>query len=318
MASGKKSIYAAIVGNFLIAVTKFMAAAVSGSSAMLSEGVHSLVDTGNGGLLLLGLRRSVREPDETHPYGYGKEVYFWTLVVAMLIFAGGGGVSLYEGIRHLRHPAELGDPTMSYVVLALAVVFEGFAWTVAFREFGRMKGDLGWWEAIRKEKDPTAFAVLLEDSAAMAGLLIAGAGIWLGHHFEEPLFDGAASVLIGVVLAGVAAVLAWEARGLLVGESADPETLERIREIAREDGAVREVVRTLTMYVGPRRAILNLDLDFRPDLTAEEVARAVDRIEKRVREEIPVIRYIFVEAEALAGRKGGGPRPSSPDAGSEG
>lgn len=316
MASGKKSIYAAIVGNFLIAVTKFLAAAVSGSSAMLSEGVHSLVDTGNGGLLLLGLRRSAREPDATHPYGYGKEVYFWTLVVAMLIFAGGGGVSVYEGIRHLRHPAELGDPTVSYIVLALAVVFEGIAWTVAFREFGRLKGDLGWWEAIRKEKDPTAFAVLLEDSAALAGLLIAGAGIWLGHHFDQPVFDGAASVLIGVVLAAVAAVLAWEARGLLVGESADPEIVERIREIARGDGAVREVVRTLTMHVGPCRAILNLDLEFRPDLTADEVARAVDRIEKRVREEIPVIRYIFVEAEALTRRRGEGAGPGSADTGS--
>lgn len=299
MASGKKSIYAAIVGNFLIAVTKFAAAAVSGSSAMLSEGVHSLVDTGNGGLLLLGLRRSRREPDASHPYGYGKEVYFWTLVVAMMIFAGGGGVSVYEGIRHLRHPAELGDPTMSYVVLALAVVFEGVAWTVAFREFGRVKGDAGWWEAIRKEKDPTAFAVLLEDSAALTGLLIAGAGIWLGHRFDEPLFDGAASVLIGLVLTGVAAILAWESRGLLVGESAEPETVERIREIAREDGAVAEVVRVLTMYVGPGRAILNLDLEFRRDLTSGEVARAVDRIEKRIREEMPAVRYIFVEAEAL-------------------
>lgn len=306
MASGKKSIYAAIVGNFLIAVTKFAAAAVSGSSAMLSEGVHSLVDTGNGGLLLLGLRRSRREPDASHPYGYGKEVYFWTLVVAMLIFAGGGGVSVYEGIRHLRHPAELGDPTMSYIVLALAVVFEGVAWTVAFREFGRMKGGMGWWEAIRKEKDPTAFAVLLEDSAALIGLFIAAGGIWLGHRFEEPLFDGAASVLIGVVLAGVAAILAWEARGLLVGESADPETVERIRKIAREDGAVEEVVRALTMYVGPGQVILNLDLNFRRDLSSDGVARAVDRIEKRIREELPPVRWIFIEAEALTRRTIGG------------
>ncbi|NIP59342.1 MAG: cation transporter, partial [Gemmatimonadetes bacterium] len=152
-----------------------------------------------------------------HPYGYGKEVYFWTLVVAMLIFAGGGGVSVYEGIRHLRHPEPLGDPTLSFVVLGLAVLFEGAAWTVAFREFGRLKGERGWWEAIRKGKDPTAFAVLLEDSAALSGLLVAGAGIWLGHRLDEPLYDGAASVLIGVILAGVAAVLAWEARGLLVG-----------------------------------------------------------------------------------------------------
>lgn len=302
MASGKKSIYAAIVGNFLIAVTKFVAAAASGSSAMLSEGVHSLVDTGNGGLLLLGLRRSRREPDAAHPYGYGKEVYFWTLVVAMLIFAGGGGVAVYEGIRHLRHPAELGDPTMSYVVLALAVLFEGFAWTVAYLEFGRLKGERGWWEAIRKEKDPTAFAVLLEDSAALVGLLVAGAGIWLSHRFGEARLDGAASVLIGLVLAGVAAVLAREARGLLVGESAEPKTVERIRRIAGADGAVEEVLRVLTMYVGPERMILNLDLRFRSELDAQGVARAVDRIEGRIREEIPAVRWIFVEAEALKRR----------------
>lgn len=311
MASGKRSIYAAIAGNFLIAVTKFVAAGITGSSAMISEGVHSLVDTGNGGLLLLGLRRSRRPPDRTHPYGYGKEVYFWTLVVAMLIFAAGGGVSLYEGIQHLRHPSEMGDPTLNYVVLGLAVLFEGFAWTVALREFGHLKGDVGWWEAIRKEKDPTAFAVLLEDSAALAGLVIAGIGIWLGHALGEPRFDGAASVLIGLVLAGVASVLAWEARGLLVGESADPATVERIRRIAREDDAVDDVVRALTMHVGPNQVILNLDLHFRPDLDADRVARAVDRIERAVREEFPKIGYIFVEAEALArgaaGRQSRGP-----------
>ncbi len=302
MAAGKKSIYAAIVGNFLIAVTKFVAAALSGSSAMLSEGVHSLVDTGNGGLLLLGLRRSRRPADAGHPFGYGKEVYFWTLVVAMLIFAGGGGVSVYEGIRHLRHPEPLGDPTLSFVVLGLAVLFEGAAWTVAFREFGRLKGERGWWEAIRKGKDPTAFAVLLEDSAALSGLLVAGAGIWLGHRLDEPLYDGAASVLIGVILAGVAAVLAWEARGLLVGESADPVLVRRVGEIAREDEAVESVVRTLTMHVGPDQVILDLDLRFHRDLDAAAVARAIDRIEKRIRDEHPEVAYVFVEVESITRR----------------
>ena len=299
MAAGKKSIYAAIAGNFLIAVTKFVAAAVSGSSAMLSEGVHSLVDTGNGGLLLLGIRRSRRPPDRRHPYGYGKEVYFWTLVVAMLIFAGGGGISVYEGVRHLRHPEPMGDPTLSYVVLGLAVVFEGAAWTVAFREFGRLKGERGWWEAIRKEKDPTAFAVLLEDSAALAGLLLAALGIWLGHRFEAPLFDGAASVVIGLVLAGVAAVLAREARGLLVGESADPEKVRRVRRIAEGDEAVESVARVLTMHVGPEQVVVNLDLRFRRELDAPAVARAIDRIEKGVRSELPEVAYVFVEVESI-------------------
>lgn len=270
---------------------------------MLSEAIHSLVDTGNGGLLLLGLRRSSRAPDDAHPYGYGKEVYFWTLIVAMLIFAGGGGVSIYEGVQHLRHPVEMGDPTLSYVVLGLAVVFEGFAWTVALREFGRLKGSVGWWEAIKREKDPTAFAVLLEDSAALVGLLVAAAGVWLGHRFEQPLFDGAASVCIGLLLMTVATVLATEARGLLVGESARPATVERIRAIAREDGAVTDVYRALTMHVGPEQVILNLDLGFRAGLSAEEVAEAIDRIEGRIREALPRIRWIFIEVESLTRRE---------------
>ena len=299
MAQGKKSIYAAIAGNGAIAVTKFIAAAVTGSSAMLSEGVHSLVDTGNGGLLLLGIRRSRRPPDDAHPFGYGKEVYFWTLIVAMLIFAGGGGVSIYEGIKHLLHPEPMGDPTWNYVVLGFAFAFETFALTVAAREFNRVRGETGTWEAIRKGKDPTTFAVLLEDSAALAGIVVAGVGIFLGHRLEEPLFDGAASVLIGLILMGVAVVLAWESRGLIVGESADPEMVERIRTLAREDPAVDAVTRALTMHVGTEEVVATLDLCFRRDLSAREVEEAVDRLEKRIKGEVTEVRYLFLEVESL-------------------
>lgn len=299
MASGKKSIYAAIVGNFAIAVTKFAAAATTGSSAMLSEAVHSLVDTGNGGLLLLGLRRSRRPADDAHPFGYGKEVYFWTLIVAMLIFAGGGGVSLYEGIRHLRHPAEMGDPTVNYIVLGLAFLFEGTAWTIAVREFGRVKRSFGWWEGIRKMKDPTTFAVVLEDSAALAGIVVAAVGIWIGHTTGNPLWDGAASVAIGLILVTVAAVLAWESRGLIVGESADPEMVERIRRIACSDPAVEEVTRALTMHVGPAHVVVNLDLRFSHDLTAAEVRAAVERLEKAIKGTIEEVRYLFVEVASI-------------------
>ncbi len=229
MASGRKSIYAAIVGNALIAVTKFIAAGMSVSSAMLSEAVHSLVDTGNG-FLLLGLRRSRRPADIAHPFGYGKEVYFWALVVAMIIFAGGVVVSIYEGIKHLAHAVAMGDPTLSYIVLAFAMVFEGFALTVAYREFTSVIGDTPLWTAIRRTKDPTAFAVLLEDSAAMIGLIIAFVGVWAGSTFDNPYIDGTASVLIGLVLIGlvligVACILAWESRGLLVGEAGSAEDL---------------------------------------------------------------------------------------------
>ncbi len=283
-------------------MTKFVAAAISGSSAMLSEGVHSLVDTGNGGLLLLGIRRSHIPPDDAHPFGYGKEVYFWTLIVAMLIFAGGGGVSIYEGIKHLLHPEPMGDPTLSYWVLGFAFVFESAALTVAAREFNRVRGELGVWSAIRRGKDPTTFAVLLEDSAALAGIVVAAAGIFLGHRLEQPLFDGGASVVIGLILVGVAAVLAWESRGLIVGESADPEMVARIRTLAREDPAVDEVNRALTMHVGPEEVVATLDLRFRRSLSAEEVEAAVDRLEKRIKGEIGQVRYLFLEVDSLTRR----------------
>lgn len=283
-------------------MTKFVAAAISGSSAMLSEGVHSLVDTGNGGLLLLGIRRSHIPPDDAHPFGYGKEVYFWTLIVAMLIFAGGGGVSIYEGIKHLLHPEPMGDPTLSYWVLGFAFVFESAALAVAVREFNRVRGELGVWSAIRRGKDPTTFAVVLEDSAALAGIVVAAAGIFLGHRLEQPLFDGGASVVIGLILVGVAAVLAWESRGLIVGESADPEMVARIRTLAREDPAVDEVNRALTMHVGPDEVVATLDLRFRRSLSAAEVEAAVDRLERRIKGELGQVRYLFLEVDSLTRR----------------
>lgn len=298
MASGKKSIYAAIAGNSAIAVTKFIAAGISGSSAMLSEAVHSLVDTGNGFLLLLGLRRSRREPDRAHPFGYGKEVYFWTLVVAMLIFAGGGGVSIYEGIQHLRHPSELGDPTISYIVLTLAMVFEGAALTVAYREFRGAIGDTPLWPAIREAKDPTAFAVLLEDSAAMAGLIVALVGVYASSALGNPYIDGAASVVIGIVLMGVAAVLAWESRGLLIGEAGTPEMIARVREAAVGDQDVLDVSGVRTMHVGPRTIIANLELRFARHLDVAATERVVDRVEAAIREAAPEVDFVSVEPES--------------------
>lgn len=302
MAKGRKSIYAAIIGNGLIAITKFIAAAFTGSSAMLSEGVHSLVDTGNGGLLLLGLKRGKRPSDDAHPYGYGKEVYFWTLLVAMLIFAGGGGVSLYEGIEHVRHPATTGDPTIAFVVLGLAFVFESVAWWIAWREFKASRGDTGTWQAIRREKDPTAFAVLLEDSAALSGIVVAAVGIALAHWLEVPVLDGVASIVIGVILMAVAAILARETRGLLVGEAARTGLVESVRRIALADEAVTDVQRLLSMHLGPDDVLVNLDLSFAPELGVEQVAAAVDRLEKRIKDEHPRVRYLFMEVASMTGR----------------
>lgn len=306
MASGsRKAIYAAIVGNLAIAISKFAAAYFSGSYAMISEGIHSLVDTGNGGLLLLGIRLSQRPPDMTHPFGHGKEIYFWSLVVAMLIFAGGGCISMYEGILHLIHPTPLADPTWNYVVLTLAVIFEGYALMVAYQAFRAVSGQRGLWAEIRASKDPTTFTVLFEDTAALLGLVAAALGIYLGHLLNNPYFDGAASVIIGLVLGMVALLLGYESKGLLVGEGADAPTLNRIRAVAEADVAIQRVDRPLTMYFGPDTVLLALDVEFRPNLPLTEITAAVDRIESAVRREYPVVKHIYIEAESFStsGRK---------------
>ena len=297
--SSPLAVYAAIAGNLAIAVTKFIAASFTGSSAMLSEGIHSVVDTGNGLLLLLGIRLSKRPPDANHPFGHGKELYFWTLIVAILIFAVGGGMSLYEGISHIQHPSPLTDPTWNYVVLGLAAVFEGAAWTVAYRQFRPGLGGRGLWGAVRASKDPTTFTVLFEDTAALAGLLVAFLGVLLGHTFENPYLDGAASIVIGLILGVVAVLLAIESRGLLVGEAADPETVASIRALASAEPAVERIDPPLTMHLGPRDVLLNLDIQFRRGIDSGEVEAAVDRLEKAIRARHPEIRRIFIEAESL-------------------
>jgi len=301
MASGsKKAVYAAIFGNLAIAVTKSVAAAATGSSAMLSEGIHSLVDTGNGGLLLLGLSLSSRPADAMHPFGYGKELYFWTLVVAILIFALGGGVSAYEGVMHLLHPAPPADPTWNYIVLGFAFVFEGTAFTIALREFLKTRDkSRSLLEEIKHSKDPTTFTVLFEDSAAMLGLVVAFAGIWLGHLLDNPYLDGVASIIIGLILAGVAVMLARESKGLLVGEGADPKTLASVRALAEADPGVERVNYPLTMHFGPQTVLLAMDIQFDQELSAQEVEATIDRVEKSVRAKHPEIRHIYLEAESL-------------------
>lgn len=298
MASGsKKVIVAALVGNTLIAVTKFAAAAFTGSSAMLSEGIHSVVDTGNQVLLLYGLRRAKRPPDPEYPFGHGKEVYFWSFVVAILIFAVGAGISIYEGIRHLLDPHPVTDPLVNYIVLALAMVFEGVAWTYAFVEFNKTRGRLGYFEAVHNGKDPTLFVVLFEDTAAMLGLLVAFAGVALAHLTGIGWFDGAASIVIGLILAATAAWLAYETKGLLIGEAAGRRVVDGIRRILLEFREVRHVNEILTMHMGPDFILLNLSVKFADDVTALELESTVARIEKRIKSDYPLIRRIFVEAE---------------------
>jgi cation diffusion facilitator family transporter len=301
VASGsKKVIYAALAGNSLIAVTKFVAAGITGSSAMLSEGIHSMVDTGNQILLLYGLHRAKRPADAQFPFGHGKEVYFWSFVVAILIFAVGSGVSIYEGVRHLLHPEPVTDPLINYVVLALAMAFEGAAWYFALVEFRKEKGRLGYVEAVHRGKDPTLFVVLFEDSAAMLGLLVAAAGIGLAQVTGNAYFDGAASIVIGLILGATAIWLAYETQGLLIGESANSGVVSGIRTLAVAEAEVDHVNEVLTMHMGPDYVLLNLSVKFRDDATAPNIEAAVRRMEARIKDAHPEVQRIFIEAEARA------------------
>jgi len=294
-----KVIYAAIIANLAIAVIKFTAAAFTGSSAMLSEGIHSLVDTGNGGLMLFGLHRSRKPADAEHPFGYGKELYFWTLIVAIVIFAVGGGISAYEGLLHILHPKPFEHPVWNYIVLGLAFVFEGYSFTIAFKAFQAERGKLTIWQSIATSKDPTTYTIVFEDAAALLGLVVAFIGVFLAHMFNNPYFDGAASIVIGIILAVVAVLLAYESRGLLVGEAVDPETLKNIRRLAESDPRVESVRNALTMHFGPHTVLLAMDLGFRKDLSAAEVEESIDRLEEAIRRAHPEVKHIFIESESL-------------------
>ncbi len=301
-AESKKAVVAAIIGNAAIAAIKFVAGGITGSSAMISEGIHSLVDTGNGGLLYHGLRRGARPADEHHPFGHGMELYFWSLIVAVSIFGIGGGMSVYEGVTHMLHPVPLTDPTVNYVVLAAAMLFEGLSFNVAWRAFRESKGSRRTLAAIHHGKDPSLFTVLFEDSAALLGLLIAFVGVFLSHRLDAPVLDGAASVAIGVLLICVALWLAYESRSLLVGEAADPGLVAAIRDTALAHPAVSAVPVVLTMHLGPEDVLVNMEVAFAPGSTAEEILAAIREIERRLAATHPAVSRVFIEVgQAAAG-----------------
>ncbi|MEQ9617873.1 MAG: cation diffusion facilitator family transporter [Deltaproteobacteria bacterium] len=302
--SSKKVIYAALVGNALIAVTKFIAAILTGSSAMLSEGIHSVVDTGNQMLILLGLRRATKPPDKNFPFGHGKEVYFWSFVVAILIFALGAGISIYEGVLHLMHPEPVESPYINYIVLGLAMLFEGAAWYFAFKEFSSARGKWSYLTAVKRAKDPTVFVVLFEDSAALLGLAVAFLGIFLGQITGVVYFDGAASIAIGIILGGTAVWLAYETKGLLIGESANEYIVEGIRQIAGKNKIIDHVNEVLTLHMGPEFILANISIDFRDDARAEEIEIAVEKLDKEIKGQFPLVKRIFVEGEARRERTG--------------
>ena len=295
--SSKTAVYAALVGNILVAATKLLAAVWTGSSAMLSEAVHSLVDTGNEVLLLYGFHRAARPPDAKHPLGYGRELYFWSFIVALLIFALGAGVAIYEGIAHVRHPEPISNPFISYIVLGLAFIFESASWVVSWRQFTAAKGPLGYYEAVRRSKDPPSFMVFFEDSAALAGILIAALGTFAAVQLHQPVFDGVASILIGVVLGAIALLLARESKSLLIGEHADSELSDSILRVAGSEKTITRANGVLTMQLAPDQIVAALSLDFEDHLTAAQIEDAVIDIERKVRESHPEVVALFIKPQ---------------------
>ncbi len=293
-----KVIIAALIGNTAISITKFFAAFTTGSSAMLSEGIHSLVDTGNQILLLYGMKQAKKPADDEFPFGHGKEIYFWSFIVAILIFAVGSGVSIYEGIHHVMHPAQIENPMVNYIVLSLALVFEGGAWFFAFKEFGKVKGKRGYIEAVQRGKDPSMFVVLFEDSAAMLGLLIALLGIWLTQVTGIAVFDGIASIFIGLILGGTAIWLAIETKGLLIGEGANREVVNSIRKIVNSFEEVEKVNELLSMHMGPEFILVNISIRFKPGKLTRELEDVIQSLDSAIKAEHNMVKRIFIEAES--------------------
>jgi len=295
MASSKVAIYSALFANLLIALTKFIAAAVTGSSAMLSEGIHSVVDSLNEILLLLGLKKSRKKADENRPFGYGKELYFWSFVVSILIFGVGGGISFYEGITHLQHPEPLQNPFWNYIVLGAAIVFDGTSFVIALKTFNKQRGSTPFWAAVRKSRDPSSFVVLFEDAADVLGLLIAFAGVYLGQRCNNPYFDGIASILIGLLLTAVSVVLTRESRSLLMGETATPKVLDQVVLIAESNTAIEKVHQHFSMVLAPEEVLLILKVAVRKDVLASEVVRCFADVKKNIQTAYPNFRQIFIE-----------------------
>lgn len=297
MTGNNKSIYSALAANVLIAVTKFIAGGFSNSSSMISEGIHSLVDTINQLLLLYGLKRSRKPADSERPFGYGKELYFYSFIVSILIFGLGGGISIYQGIHHIIEPEALGDPTWNYVVICSSILIEGWSFIIAIKEFDKVRNGLSWWKAIVKSKDPSSFLVLFEDGAAVMGLLIVLIFMLIGHYFNIDYLDGVASVLIGLLLVFVSAILARESRSLLMGEGIAPETQKKIKMIAEKDPSVVKVLNILSTYQSPEEVLLMIITVFKPEMDTEDITNAIDRIRAAVKNEFQYIRFVIIQPQ---------------------
>lgn len=296
--AAKNTVYVALASNLAIAVTKFVATALTGSSAMLSEGVHSLVDTANELLLLYGMKRAARPPDTNHPFGHGRELYFWSFIVALMVLALGAAASFYEGINHVLHPEPMRNLLVNYVVLAASFGFEGASWWVGLKAFRATKGAQGYLDAFRDSKDPTTFTVLFEDTAALLGLLIAAAGIAAAHALNAPRLDGAASIGIGLVLLVSSLMLARETKGLLIGESAHQRVRDTIMRIAREDPDVRTANGVLTVQLGVNQVVAALSVEFQDELNTTQIETCVNRIEAAIKHAQPDITILYVKPQS--------------------
>jgi cation diffusion facilitator family transporter len=293
----RSAVYAALAGNLLVGLTKIVAAMWTGSASMQSEAVHSFVDTGNELLLLYGMHRSAQRPDPSHPLGYGRELYFWSFIVALLVFALGAGVSVYQGVMHMLHPEPITDPLVNYIVLALAFVFEGGSWLISLRQFRSTQGSLGFYAAFRRSKDPPSFMVLFEDSAALVGIVIAALGTFVSTHWNVPEFDGVASVLIGLVLATIATLLARESKSLLIGEAANAGLRDSIVRVASSDGCTVKANGVLTVQLAPDQILAALSVEFADELRAPQIEELVVDIERRVQAMHPEVVSLFVKPQ---------------------
>jgi cation diffusion facilitator family transporter len=297
VASSKIAVYSALFANIAIAVTKFIAAGITGSSAMLSEGIHSVVDSGNEFLLLFGIKRSQKPADDKRPFGYGRELYFWSFIVSLLIFAVGAGISFYEGVIHLQHPEIIKNPMWNYIVLGFAFVFDGTSFVIAFRQFNKEKGDQPFWQAVKKSKDPTTFVVLFEDAADVLGILVAFTGIWLGHTLQNPYFDGIASLVIGLILSAISIVLARESYSLLMGESASPQVLNHVINMVNAKPEITSTEPPLSVFLGPEEIILVLNTCFKNELTVKEEVAIIENLKQEIQASYPYFKQIVIQAK---------------------
>ena len=304
MAKNHASIYSALIADVLIATVKFIAGARTNSSSMISEGIHSLVDTTNQILLLYGLKRSARPPDKYRPFGYGKELYFWSFIVSILIFGLGGGLSIYQGILHIRKAEPLINPTLNYIVLGFSFLFDGASFTIAIREFNKARGNMGFWKAVVNSKDPSSFLVLFEDGAAVFGLVIVFILMLINHAFNMPFLDGVASILVGLLLVFASFILARESRSLLMGEGIAPETQQKIKQLVEKDAAVTKVGNILSTYESPDEIVLMLIVYFKTELDTEEITDAIERVREGIKKEYKLVEFVIIQPQAMPVHRG--------------